>query len=55
MGFKCQLIINMDTQKLFTFTVRDGNFTNVNVNLLHVIKHVQHPAIKGFVKKAIEN
>ena len=47
----------MDTEKLFTFTVRDGNFTNVNitnvnVNLLHVIKHVQHPAIKAFVKKA---
>ena len=28
------LLIKMDTQKLFTFTVRDGNFTNVNLNFL---------------------
>ena len=34
MWLKCQFIIKMDTQKLFTFTVGDGNFTNVNLNFL---------------------
>ena len=31
MGLKCQLIINMDTQEFFTFTVGDGYSTNINL------------------------
>ena len=34
MGLKYQLVINMDTQKLFAFTIGDGSFTNVNLNIL---------------------
>ena len=30
----CQFIIKMDTQELFTFTIGDSNFTNVNLNFL---------------------
>ena len=34
MGLQCQFIIKMDTQKLFSFTVGDGNFTNVEFLVL---------------------
>ena len=33
MELKYQLVINMATQNCFTFTVGDGHFTNVNMNL----------------------
>ena len=32
MGLKFHFTIKRDTQKLFTFTVGDGNFTNINLN-----------------------
>ena len=35
MGLKCQFIIKIDTQKVFTFIVEDGNFTNVDLNFLY--------------------
>ena len=38
MGLKCQLAINMDTQKLFTFTVGDGHYTNVNLSFLCFVR-----------------
>ena len=34
MGLKCQLVFNMDTQKLFIFTVGDGHSIYVNLNFL---------------------
>ena len=32
-GLKCQLIINLDTHKFFTFTIKDGHSTNVSLKL----------------------
>ena len=37
MGLKCQLVINMDTQKLFIFTIGDGHSTYVNLNFLNLL------------------
>lgn len=31
-GLRCQLVINIDTRKLFAFTVGDGNSTHANLN-----------------------
>ena len=32
MGLKCQLVTNLDSQKIFTFTVRGGYSVNPNLN-----------------------
>ena len=59
MGLKCQLVINMDTQKLFVFTVRDGNIISLKISVvatlsilrpailfLSVLHHFEHFAVK---------
>ena len=38
----------MGTQKLFTFTVGDGNFTNVNLNFESCIEFVRRCDFSGF-------
>ena len=32
MGLKCQLVTNLDSQKIFTFTVRGGHSANPTLN-----------------------
>ena len=62
MGLKCQLVINMDTQELFTCTVGDSNVISLKIPiaailsisrpailLLSALRHFEHFALKSYL------